>query len=206
MTAIGSYGVSLVTAPTEEPVTTAEARSHLRLDDTDFDTQIANLVKAARGKVEAVTARQLVTATYDLTLDALPVGTATTRLPFGQLQSVTSVTYLDTAGASTTWSSSDYIVSTAEEPGGITPAYGIVWPSARVVKDAATVRFVCGYGGASDVPDGLKHAILLLVAHWFENAEAVTVGLMATETPLAFDALCAPYLLGDYFTWYGQAD
>jgi len=206
MTAVGHYATTTVVAPTEEPVTTAEARTHCRLDDTAFDTTLDNLVKAARAKVEAVTGRQLVTATFDMLLDSLPTGSATMRVPFGELQSVTSLIYTDIEGVSTTWSSSKYIVSTADQLGGITPAYGEVWPVPRVVKDAATVRFVCGYGAAAAVPESLKHAILMLVAHWFENAEAVQVGLMATEMPLAADYLLQPFKLGDEFTWFGQAD
>jgi uncharacterized phiE125 gp8 family phage protein len=90
----------------------------------------------------------------------------------------------------------------------VTPAYDKVWPSARSVRDAVQIRFIAGYGdAASDVPQAIKQAILLLVGHWFENREAVLVhSFKPTVIPIAVDSLLSPYLLGDQFTWYGQGN
>ena len=205
MTSVIDYGLDLQTAPAAEPLTTAECRSHLNLDETYYDTILDNLVVAARQKVEAETGRQLISATYDLTLDKFPPGTRILHMPKGQLQSVSAITYTDRAGASATFSADDYIVSIKRDPGSITPGYDKTWPSARQVRDAVQIRFVCGYGdAASDVPQAIKQAILLLVGHLFENREAVLVGPGATVLPMAVDSLLAPYKLGDSFTCYGQ--
>ena len=200
------YGVSEVTAPAAEPLQVSEVRRHLALDDSYYDDYISSLIEVTRAKVQAHTHRQLVTATYDAKLDALPAGQQTLALPYGSLQSVTSITYTDTAGDSQTFSSSDYDVSTAREPGTISPAYGKTWPAARVQQEAATVRFVCGYGAAGAVPQAIKQAMLLLIGHYFNNREQTITGVMATEIPQGADALLAPYVLGDSFTWYGQAN
>tara|TARA_B100000809_G_scaffold154054_1_gene151421 strand:- start:2254 stop:2877 length:624 start_codon:yes stop_codon:yes gene_type:complete len=205
MTGVIDYGLDLQTAAAAEPLTAAECRSHLNLDETYYDTTLDNLVIAARQTVESVTGRQLITATYDLTLDKFPAGRKVLPLPKGQLQSVSAITYTDTAGISATWTASDYIVSTKRDPGSVTPDYDKVWPSARSVRDAVQIRFVAGYGdAASDVPQAIKQAILLLVGHLFENREAVLVGVNAQPLPMAVDSLLAPYSLGDQFTWYGQ--
>ena len=200
------YGIAEVTAPTAEPLQVSEVRRHLALDDSYYDDYISSLIEVTRAKVQAHTHRQLVTATYDAKLDALPAGQQTLALPYGSLQSVTSITYIDTAGDSQTFSSSDYDVSTAREPGTIRPAYGKTWPAARVQQEAATVRFVCGYGAAGAVPQAIKQAMLLLIGHYFNNREQTITGVMATEIPQGADALLAPYVLGDSFTWYGQAN
>ena len=200
------YGITEVTAPTAEPLQVSEVRRHLSLDDSYYDQYVSSLIEVTRAKVQAETHRQLVTATYDIELDSLPAGQQTLPLPFGQLQSVTSVTYTDTAGASQTLSSSTYDVSTAKEPGTIRPSYGEVWPAARIQQAAATVRFVCGYGSAGSVPQAIKHAMLLLIGHYFSNREETIVGVMAAEIPQASAALLAPYKLGDSFTWYGQGN
>ena len=61
------------------------------------------------------------------------------------------------------------------------------------------VSFVCGHGSlASEVPAPLRHAILLLVAHWYENREPVVAGIAATRFPDAVIGLlghigCAAY-------------
>jgi len=204
MTGVIDYGLDLQTAPAAEPVTTAECKSHLNLDESYYDTILDNLALAARQKVEAETGRQLITATYDLVLDKFPAGRRIMHLPKGQVQSVSAITYTDTAGSSATFSASDYIVSIKRDPGSVTPAYDKTWPSARLERDAVQVRWICGYGGASDVPQSIKQAILLLVGHWFENREAVLVGPGATVLPMAVESLLAPYRLGDDFTWYGQ--
>ncbi len=159
------YAAALVTAPTAEPLQVSEVRRHLALDDPYYDEYISSLVEVTRQKVEATTHRQLVTATYDLKLDRLPGGQDSLHLPYGKLQSVTSVTYTDTAGDTQTFSSGSYDVSTAKEPGTIRPSYAEVWPSARLEQEAATVRFVCGYGAASAVPQAINHAMLLLIGH-----------------------------------------
>ena len=144
MTSVIDYGLDLQTAPAAEPLTTAECRSHLNLDETYYNTILDNLVVAARQKVEAETGRQLITATYDLTLDKFPAGARILHMPKGQLQSVSAITYTDTAGDAATFSASDYIASIKRDPGSVTPGYGIVWPSARQVRDAVQIRFVCG--------------------------------------------------------------
>jgi uncharacterized phiE125 gp8 family phage protein len=200
------YGISEVTAPTAEPLQVSEARRHLALDDSYYDDYISSLVEVTRATVQAHTHRQLVTATFDAKLDALPAGQGTLCLPYGQLQSITSVSYTDTAGVSQTFSSGDYDVSIAREPGTIRPAYGEVWPVARLEQEAATVRFVCGYGAASAVPQAIKQAMLLLIGHYFNNREQTIVGTMASEIPQGSQALLAPFVLGDSFTWYGQAN
>ena len=92
------YGVSEVTAPTAEPLQVSEVRRHLALDDSYYDDYLSGLIEVTRAKVQAHTHRQLVTATYDVKLDSLPAGQQTLALPYGSLQSVTSITYTDTAG------------------------------------------------------------------------------------------------------------
>lgn len=45
------------------------------------------------------------------------------------------------------------------------------------------------------VPQPLLQAILLLVGHWYLRREAVVIDQIATEVPLAYSALIAPYVL-----------
>ena len=200
------YGVEEITAPTAEPLQVSEVRRHLALDDSYYDDYISSLVQVTRALAQSHTHRQLVTATYDVKLDSLPAGQETLCLPFGQLQSVTSVSYTDAAGSSQTFSSSNYDVSTAREPGTIRPSYGQVWPAARIQQEAATIRFVCGYGAAGSVPQALKQAMLLMIGDYFNNREQTIIGTSVAELPQGAKALMAPFVLGDSFTWYGQAN
>ena len=170
--------------PDVEPVTTAQAKTHARVDTSDDDTYIGTLITAARRYCEQYTRRTFVTTTYEWTLRSLPAGELVVPRP--PLQSVSSIKYIDTDGNEQTWSSDDYQVSTAGVVGRIKPAYSETWPSYRGYDyDAVTVTFVAGYGdAAADVPQEIVHAIKFLVAHWYEHREPVLVGTSITSIPL----------------------
>lgn len=192
---------ALSTAPVVEPVTTTELKAHLRVDGTDEDTLIASLGVAARQHVEEETRRALVTQTWVLKLDEFPgSGDAEIRLPRPPLQSVTSVQYVDGNGDTQTWSSSLYVVDTADTPGNISLAYGESWPSTRAQKNAVTITYVAGYGAASTVPDALKAAIKLLVGHYYVNREEAVTGTVVARLG-AVDALLAPYRVLRLDSW-----
>ena len=57
---------------TTEPVTTAEAKTHLRVTSATDDVYIATLVKACRQKAESELQRSLITQTWEKTLDEFP--------------------------------------------------------------------------------------------------------------------------------------
>jgi uncharacterized phiE125 gp8 family phage protein len=189
--------VAVITAPTEEPITTAEAKLHLRVDHAADDALIASMITAARQRVENATWRALVTQTLELTLDAWPSGNKI-DLPRPPLASVTSVTYTDSDGTATVWSSSLYQVITQGTPGRIVPAYGEAWPTATLrAANGIAVRYVAGYGAAAAVPALLKAAMLLLIGNWYENREAVVVGagLAATPLPMAVESILSDYMV-----------
>lgn len=198
------YGLKLYTAPAQEPVSLTEAKLHLRVTFTDEDTLISSLIAAARQWIEEQTYRQLVTATWDLVLDEFPSGGGPIRIPRAPLQSVTSITYTDTAGAAQTLSSSLYAVSATRQPGLIRPAYGQVWPEAQDKPDAVTVRFVAGYGVANEVPDLLKAGVKLLIGQWYEFREPV-IPASVSEVPLTVQRIVQSYDLGDELLEYGAA-
>ncbi len=119
------------------------------------------------------------------------------RLPWPPLQSVSSITWLDTAGNLSTVPSSTYIVDTMSEPGRVALAYGQTWPSTSTQGNSispvsgVTVTYVTGYASVTQVPASIKHAILLLVAAWYENREDIIVDrrISAVSLPLGVQAL-----------------
>lgn len=187
-------GLTLVTAPAAEPLTTAEAKSHLRVDLTDDDTLIDAYITAARQYVEEDLGRALVTQTWDYTLDAFPSDGSAIRLPRPPLRSVTSVTYVDSAGATQTLSSANYIVNTGKRYGEISLAYGQTWPATREQANAVTVRFVAGYGDALAVPEPIKTAMRLVVGDFYDLRSGSIVGVSYAQNP-AVMALLGPYRL-----------
>jgi uncharacterized phiE125 gp8 family phage protein len=179
---------TLVTAPTSEPITTQEAKDHLRITTTDDDTLISAMIVAVREYVENVTSRALITQTWDIFYDQF----AEVELPKPPLQSITTIKYIDTDGVQQTVSASVYTVDTDSDPGRVYLAYNQSWPGIRGINHAVEIRIVAGYGTASAVPQPIKHAMLLMIGHLYENREA-TAPLTISEIPMAVDALLAPY-------------
>ena len=197
-------GLSLVTPPTLDPVSLAEAKTHCRVDSTDDDGLLAGYLLAARQHAEQYTRRAFLSQTWRLTLDddwPQAVNRCTTYvrdrvvLPRPPAISVTSVQYIDTAGATQTLAVDQYklvLLDTGEA--AIDPAYGVTWPAVRRESAAITVTFVCGYGvNPGDLPEPIRQAMLLLIGHWYENREAVNVGNIVSALPFAVEALLGPY-------------
>lgn len=182
------YMLEVVTAPVGDVITVDDMWTVLRTSDDAEADYLADLIRAATEYVEKNSGKQLLTATYDLKLHCFPCREIWfPRLP---VQSVASVKYLDYSGAEQTVDASQYDVQRGTEhaKGYVLPAYAAYWPVARNHDWDVTVRFVCGFGTADDVPAAMKQQIRMLVKHWFENRSAVACGAMS-RAELAYDAL-----------------
>ena len=184
--------LTLVTAPTVEPVTLAEAKTHLRVDGTDDDTLISALITAAREHVDGRDGwlgRALCTQTWDCHYDVFP-DDGLLYLPVAPVQSVTSVKYVDPDGVQQTFSSANYALGAdLDWSPRVILGWDKSWPSVRAVPEAVTVRVVAGY---ASVPRPICQALLLLIGHWHEHREAVMEGTFR-EVPTTVSALLTPY-------------
>lgn len=184
-------GLRLVTPAATLPLSLTEAKEWLRVDGSDEDDTIESLIKAADRIALRQFNRQLVTAGYRLTLDHFPVWEI--RPPVGPLIAVSEITYVDGTGTTQTLASSRYDVDADSDPGRILPAYGYVWPATRPQANAVTISYTAGYGAAADIPEAIRMAIRIAVAHWFE--------LRGDAPPSAFPPVCESLLLSE---WAGE--
>lgn len=171
--------------------------------NTTLDPEMNALIGSSRRTAEEMSARAFITQTWELKADCFdelldPQGHI--WIPKPPLISITHLKYIDTAGTEQTWASTNYTVDAPAgdlaECGRIARAYGIVWPSAREVINAVSVRFVAGYGAAAAVPENIKSAMKLILGHLYANRESVIVGergLNAQEVPQAARDLLAPF-------------
>lgn len=181
-----------VTPPAAEPVTLAEAKAHCRVDYSDDDSLIESLISAARLWVEAYTRRRLITQTVQVRRGGLGGGVL---LPVAPVQSVTSIEYLDTANVLQTLAADQYRLDLSVQPTRIVPAYLVTWPTVLCDVDTVRVTLVVGYGDASDVPQDIRTAIKMMVAHWYEHREAVVTGATTADLPMAVGALLIRHVL-----------
>jgi uncharacterized phiE125 gp8 family phage protein len=137
-------------------------------DDTTHTRHLERAIKAAIADAERHTRRAFITQTWRLSLREFP---SRIYLPRPPLQSVTSITYVDSNGATQTLSSSLYQVSTDSSPGYIEPAFSKSWPSIRSeTVDPIKITYVAGFGSDSEnIPDQYKNLIYELVAFRFMN-------------------------------------
>jgi hypothetical protein len=201
---------NLVTPPAQEPVTLAQAKAHCRIasDFTDDDTYLGTLIQAAREKVESLTGRALLTQTWDILLDGFPYGGGYYNrevrrlgvgpgwlpgyyvpidLPRPPLQSIVSITYLDSNWVSQTMNPGDYLASPGS-PGRVSPSFSHPWPVTAPTMDCVTIRQVCGYGAATTVPAVVCLAVNQLVSHWYSRREPIVTGTTVAPVPYTVEA------------------
>ena len=163
--------------------------------NTTADPLLTVLIKSARAAAELELHRYLVTQTLDAYFDNFPKypnerfsefqTRYEIRLP--PIQSVTSITYIDTDGVSTVLAADQYLVDAKSEPARIAPAYGVSWPSTRVQNNAVVIRFVAGYGAASAVPACIRNWMLMRIKTLWETRDQVIVGTNGlVQIPPAF--------------------
>jgi uncharacterized phiE125 gp8 family phage protein len=180
-------GRVLATGPAVEPVSTSEAKAHLRITHSTDDAYIEALITVARRYAESHTKRALINQSWDLFLPSFAPEIA---LAPGPVSAITHVKYYDSGGTLQTLSSSVYQLDTSQAVGKITLAYNQSWPDIRSgLYNGVQIRFVAGYGAAgSNVPAEILHAIKILVSHWYEIREPVIAGGIG-PVPMSVDAL-----------------
>lgn len=164
--------------------------AHLRLEvgvAHEDDALIDAYVAAAVAYIDGPRGR-LGRAIWEQTLELRQIGFGQTiRLPYGPVRAVTSIKYVDQDGAEQTLAADQYVLS---NDGVISLAHNASWPSLRGDAEGVRIRYVAGYDA---LPDGIRAALLMMVAHWYRNREAVTADQAAGEVPMGARALLAQY-------------
>jgi uncharacterized phiE125 gp8 family phage protein len=190
------YRPVLVTAPAIKPVTLTEVKAWLDIGFTDKDTVITGLIAAATAHLDGWTGilgRALCEQTWRQDFDRF---NRCMRLPLAPVISITNVKYDDASDVEQTVSSSDYVVLNDDLGPYVRFIDTYAFPAIHVQRPAVRITYVAGYAtsaGAWTGPEDIKHAMALLIRHWFDNPTAVVVGVTAQALPHAVDALLAPH-------------
>ena len=152
-----NYVVSV--PPTDELLTSAEAKAHVTAIDASDDTYIADLIKDAREYCEGITGRALAAQT----IEAYPeTFSYVMQLPKEPVVAILSVKYTDYDGVETTMSADNYKL---DEVSGklalkVLPSFS---PSiAKPIKITYTA-------GHTVLPRVIRRAMLVLIAYWYDN-------------------------------------
>ena len=194
----------VITPPSSEPVTLAEARTHLRIEpfgsplEHPDDAYISTLITIARYFCEQYLERSLATQTVVMVVDNF---NSTIYLPNAPVQSVDSITYIDVDGVTQTLATSVYELDAYENK--IRLKYGQEFPSVRPQEDAVTITFTAGYtnGLSPDtypLPAPITAAMLLIIGNYYENRQQDVLGstrISFNSLPLGIYNLLQPYRL-----------
>lgn len=184
-------GQKLITGPTIEPITLAEAKAQLSISDSVQDDVITRHIVAARIYAENYTGSAFITQTWELALDTFP---AEVELPTKPVQSITSVKYMDLTPAEQTLDAAAYGLDNYSPRHWLVPAAGVSWPDVYSGTNVVKVRYVAGFGNdAADVPAAIRQALLLAVGHWVNYQPQAELGVSVTMVPRAVDHLLWPY-------------
>lgn len=188
-----------------------EMKDYLRVDTTDDDTLIGELIDTATEMARDHTRRAILEETLELTMDGFSdTGIDETRLgrgvhdmsksaalgygdefnlPFPPIVSITSIKTFSTDNTESTYDSAKYELD--ETGGRVYLNQSQTWPVNLRDREAVKVRYIAGYGSsATGIPLAIKQAIRQHTAAMYECRQAC-------EMPKSCKALLSPYKLLD---------
>ena len=186
-----------VSAPAIEPVTLAEAKEFLRITGSADDALINSLIIAVTRKTENYLNRFLITQTWNVTIDHIPLRERDSRdlggsngawwdgvkqgaisslrsepdffhLPRGPVQSVTTFTVFDRDDVSSLFT--NFNLDKETDAARIFLKIGSVWPTNLRDINAIQLKVIYGFGSATtDVPSDITTAIKILLFEIYED-------------------------------------
>jgi uncharacterized phiE125 gp8 family phage protein len=189
-----------VVEPPVPIVTLDDARRHLAELPEEDEAYVAGLILAATTWIDGPTGwlgRALGIQTLEYAMeDFHSDADGYIHLPFSPVLELLSIRVRVGADSFDTLPSSEYEI----DAGGVYPLSG-AWPFVSGRNQRVIIRYRVGCAKTSgtpavwvaNVPEPIRFAILLLVAHWYRNREAVVIGQSAVNLPFAVDALLQPY-------------
>ncbi len=155
-----SFLLIQLAAPAAEPITLADARAYLRLDDTGEDALVGELIAAARSYVERATGRSLMRQDWRMETDV----SSDHAVPLlrGPVSEILAVSTLDDQGQAIQLPSTSYALSVAGNE---------LCLHASLTAARLRIDYRCGMVQAGDVPPPLRHAVRSAVLSLYESRD-----------------------------------
>jgi uncharacterized phiE125 gp8 family phage protein len=156
--------------PGSEPVSLQEAKMQARATDfVDDDAYLRLLISAARSHVEGYCSAKFASRTIEAECTSFA---DFCYLPVAPVNSVTSISYVDTAGATQTLADTVYEL----RGDSIVLKYGQNWPATQPQSLIAIVV----QAGFATCPSSVKHAMLLWISEAYLNRESAELASWTT--------------------------
>jgi len=175
--------------PMVEPVTTADLKAYLRLEEED-DTALHALIASARLMVEAQTGLRLITQLWSQVFPYQLHGAV--RIGHWPIRLLKSLTILGETPVALELDK--YRIDREERPARLQPKSGD-WPQLRASQYGFSFDIEVGFGDRiHDVPQDLRQAILVLASDWYESNDWNAHASAAVISPQVM-TLLQPYRL-----------
>lgn len=171
--------LKLKSPPSREPVSLELLKTHLRLSFDHEDLYLEHLVKTARAQIELATNRCLITQIWEVSFFEPSIKI---RLPLAPVKKIKSIQVATAKGDKVSLGVVKTILDNKEN--------GPILTLPHMLFGQVKIQFECGYGEETFfVPEPLKHGILLLAAHYYEER-----GDQSQKLPESIQALVQPYI------------
>lgn len=202
-TRLPAYDAVRTGVVTAEPIDLPTARAQCRVDlygsppASPDDFWLTNVgIPGARAGCEGWLGASV--AQQTIRLYGSKFSTSPIELPFGPVQSITSITYFDVDDAQQTVDSANYVLNTAPRLALLTAAADTPWPTTNGAPDSVVIEYVAGYLAPTAspppvVPTGITTGMLLLLAHLYRNREGTTSLANMQELPFGVTFFLEPF-------------
>jgi len=168
-----------------------EVQTYLRLDGTDDQTLVENLISAVTDKVENFIGKKLITQVWSVYYDFFPrklkedawwdgsrdgaiselyYPIQFLRLPFGPCQSLYFFNTYDSTDGTVLFDASSYTLDNISGNPKVALRNGFSWPTTMLRPlNGIHIKATFGYGTKSQVPNQIKEAIKIGVANLYEH-------------------------------------
>ncbi|WP_320199259.1 head-tail connector protein [Agrobacterium sp. rho-13.3] len=179
-----------ITPPQAEALTLAETKAHLRLDGEHEDALLISLIQTARAYLERQTGLCLMRQSLRLYLDDWPRD-GVIQIAKGPVQAIEKILVFDDAGDPQDVTATDKLLDGEARPARLwlrTPR------APGQPLNGIEIDFTAGFGeSGADVPDTLKRAMLIHIAHMFAFRGAVSAADQPAGVPAGYERLIGPF-------------
>ncbi|MBB3947185.1 putative phiE125 gp8 family phage protein [Rhizobium skierniewicense] len=179
-----------LTPPQAEALTLADVKAHLRLDGDDEDALLTSLIATARDYLERQTGLCLMRQSFRLYLDDWPLNSVI-LIAKGPVQAIETILVFDDAGDPFDVTAIEKLLDGEGRPARL-------WvrqpPAPGQPLNGIEIDFTAGFGeSGADVPDTLKRAMLVHIAHMYAFRGAVSPADQPAGVPRGYERLIAPF-------------
>ena len=183
----------LTSGPSVEPITLAEAKAHLRVEQTAEDALIGSLIITSRLHIETALGLALITQGWSYFIDRWPKS-RDIILPLRPVQAINAIRIYADDTTYVTLPAGTFALDGAGLPARVVRTASATPSNPARASGGIEFALTAGFGATpAAVPAPIRQALLLLVAHWFEHRDPIEIGSAETRIPAVVSDLLAPY-------------